>query len=198
MCIVVCPKIISTEESNCWERVCRQLKYECSHICRSVLVSGPVTSDHSDGQDFSELVSQIVSMSFESTGLHWRYISSDHGSLSIDSEIFVSRVSFKFFFIFLWITLTGLNGEKRLFLLIQFTWSYCGLCFVIIFFLFRYNLMANRVLLLLAMASRSNPNSSPKILCESAGLLYFLCFSWFPHFCYPALMLCISFLLKPY
>ena len=30
-------------------------------------------SDHLDGQDFSDLVSQIVSMSFDSVGLHWRY-----------------------------------------------------------------------------------------------------------------------------
>ncbi|KAL6203633.1 hypothetical protein ACLB2K_027333 [Fragaria x ananassa] len=33
----------------------------------------------------------------------------------------------------------------------------------------RYNLMANRVLLLLAMASRNDPNSSSKILSETAG-----------------------------
>lgn len=61
-------------------------------------------NDHLDGQDFSDLVSQIGSMSFDSVGLHWRY-----------------------------------------------------------------NLMANRVLLLLAMASRNNPNSSSKIMSETAG-----------------------------
>ncbi|XP_059446423.1 proteasome activator subunit 4-like [Corylus avellana] len=33
----------------------------------------------------------------------------------------------------------------------------------------RYNLMANRVMLLLAMASRNDPNASPKILSETAG-----------------------------
>lgn len=33
----------------------------------------------------------------------------------------------------------------------------------------RYNLMANRVLLLLAMASRNDPNSSTKVLSETAG-----------------------------
>ncbi|KAK9268815.1 hypothetical protein L1049_000579 [Liquidambar formosana] len=60
--------------------------------------------NHSDGPDFADLVSQIGSLSFDSTGLHWRY-----------------------------------------------------------------NLMANRVLLLLAMASRSDPNSSSKILSETAG-----------------------------
>lgn len=59
---------------------------------------------HNGGLEFSDLVSQIGSMSFDSTGLHWRY-----------------------------------------------------------------NLMANRVLLLLALASRSHPNSSSKILSEAAG-----------------------------
>lgn len=34
--------------------------------------------------------------------------------------------------------------------------------------------MANRVLLLLALASRNHPNSSSKILSESAGLYSFL------------------------
>ncbi|XP_050236349.1 proteasome activator subunit 4 [Mercurialis annua] len=63
------------------------------------------TSDnHMDGSDFTDLVSQIGSMSFESSGLHWRY-----------------------------------------------------------------NLMANRVLLLLAMTSRNDPNFSTKILSETAG-----------------------------
>ncbi|XP_050246119.1 proteasome activator subunit 4-like isoform X3 [Quercus robur] len=57
-----------------------------------------------DGQVFGDLVSQIVSMSFDSIGLHWRY-----------------------------------------------------------------NLMANRVLLLLAMASRNDPNVSSTILSETAG-----------------------------
>ncbi|XP_062170630.1 proteasome activator subunit 4-like [Alnus glutinosa] len=56
------------------------------------------------GPDFTDLVSQIGSMSFDSIGLHWRY-----------------------------------------------------------------NLMANRVLLLLAMASRNDPNASPKILSETTG-----------------------------
>ncbi|PKI35691.1 proteasome activator subunit 4 [Punica granatum] len=63
------------------------------------------TADNkSDAPKFSDLVSQIGSMSFDSTGLHWRY-----------------------------------------------------------------NLMANRVLLLLAMASRHDPNTSSKILSETAG-----------------------------
>ncbi|XP_022716622.1 proteasome activator subunit 4 isoform X4 [Durio zibethinus] len=57
-----------------------------------------------DTPDFADLVSQIGSMSFDSTGLHWRY-----------------------------------------------------------------NLMANRVLLLLAMACRNDSNFSPKILRETAG-----------------------------
>ncbi|XP_030510488.2 proteasome activator subunit 4 [Cannabis sativa] len=61
-------------------------------------------NDQLEGQDFGDLVSQIVSMSFDSTGLHWRY-----------------------------------------------------------------NLMANRVLLLLAMGSRNDPSSSSKILSETAG-----------------------------
>ncbi|KAM3223043.1 proteasome activator subunit 4 [Capsicum annuum] len=61
-------------------------------------------SGNSEGTDFGELVSQIGSLSFESSNLHWRY-----------------------------------------------------------------NLMANRVLLLLAMASRNDPNSSSKILSETAG-----------------------------
>ncbi|XP_027335262.1 proteasome activator subunit 4 [Abrus precatorius] len=61
-------------------------------------------SDKDSGLGFSDLVSQIGSMSFDSTGLHWRY-----------------------------------------------------------------NLMANRVLLLLALASRNHPNSSSKILSETAG-----------------------------
>ncbi|CAN0922936.1 Proteasome activator subunit 4 [Linum grandiflorum] len=56
------------------------------------------------GSDFSDLVSQIGSMSFESSGLHWRY-----------------------------------------------------------------NLMANRILLLLAMASANEPNFSSKILSETAS-----------------------------
>ncbi|XP_047151805.1 proteasome activator subunit 4 [Vigna umbellata] len=60
--------------------------------------------NHTGGLEFSDLVSQIGSMSFDSTGLHWRY-----------------------------------------------------------------NLMANRVLLLLALASRNHPNSSSKILSETAG-----------------------------
>nr|GMC51674.1 proteasome activator subunit 4 [Ipomoea batatas] len=62
------------------------------------------SGNHSDETDFAVLVSEIGSMSFESTNLHWRY-----------------------------------------------------------------NLMANRVLLLLAMASRNDPNSSSKILSETAG-----------------------------
>ncbi|KAL9224895.1 hypothetical protein vseg_000877 [Gypsophila vaccaria] len=53
---------------------------------------------------FSDLISQIGSMGFDTTGLHWRY-----------------------------------------------------------------NLMANRVLLLVVMASRSDPNSSPSVLSETAG-----------------------------
>lgn len=61
-------------------------------------------SDNSEGADFGVLVSEIGSLSFESSNLHWRY-----------------------------------------------------------------NLMANRVLLLLAMASRYDPNSSSKILSETAG-----------------------------
>ncbi|XP_073225318.1 proteasome activator subunit 4-like [Cicer arietinum] len=60
--------------------------------------------NHTSGLGFSDLVSMIGSMSFGSTGLHWRY-----------------------------------------------------------------NLMANRVLLLLALASRNHPNSSSKILSEAAG-----------------------------
>ncbi|XP_054818668.1 proteasome activator subunit 4 [Prosopis cineraria] len=63
-----------------------------------------MSDNHTSGPDFSDLVSQIGSMSFDSTGLHWRY-----------------------------------------------------------------NLMANRVLLLLALASRSHPSSSSKILSETAG-----------------------------
>lgn len=61
-------------------------------------------SGNSEGTDFGVLVSEIGSLSFESSNLHWRY-----------------------------------------------------------------NLMANRVLLLLAMASRNDPNSSSKILSETAG-----------------------------
>nr|DAD24254.1 TPA_asm: hypothetical protein HUJ06_025717 [Nelumbo nucifera] len=60
--------------------------------------------DNSDEPKFADLVSQIVAMSFDTTGLHWRY-----------------------------------------------------------------NLMANRVLLLLTMAFRGDPNSSSKILSETAG-----------------------------
>ncbi|XLR30277.1 hypothetical protein S83_058177, partial [Arachis hypogaea] len=60
--------------------------------------------NHTCGLGFSDLVSQIGSMSFDSTGLHWRY-----------------------------------------------------------------NLMANRVLLLLALASRNHPNSSTRILSETTG-----------------------------
>ncbi|XLR53970.1 hypothetical protein S83_004642, partial [Arachis hypogaea] len=59
--------------------------------------------NHTCGLEFLDLVSQIGSMSFDSTGLHWRY-----------------------------------------------------------------NLMANRVLLLLALASRNHPNSSTRILNETA------------------------------
>ncbi|KAL4299417.1 hypothetical protein AHAS_Ahas17G0098800 [Arachis hypogaea] len=64
--------------------------------------------NHTCGLGFSDLVSQIGSMSFDSTGLHWRY-----------------------------------------------------------------NLMANRVLLLLALASRNHPNSSTRILSETTGLPLF-------------------------
>ncbi|KAJ0047198.1 hypothetical protein Pint_03659 [Pistacia integerrima] len=60
--------------------------------------------NHKEGSDFADLVSQIGSLSFDSTRLHWRY-----------------------------------------------------------------NLMANRVLLLLAMASRNDPNFSSKILSETTG-----------------------------
>ncbi|KAE8725691.1 Proteasome activator subunit 4 [Hibiscus syriacus] len=60
--------------------------------------------NHIDTPDFADLVSQIGSMSFDSTGLHWRY-----------------------------------------------------------------NLMANRVLLLLAMVCHSDLHVSPKILSETAG-----------------------------
>ncbi|CAH9135204.1 unnamed protein product [Cuscuta epithymum] len=62
------------------------------------------SASHSDKTDFAVLVSEIGSMSFESTNLHWRY-----------------------------------------------------------------NLMANRVLLLLAMASRNDPNSSSEVVSETAG-----------------------------
>ncbi|WOG97891.1 hypothetical protein DCAR_0417232 [Daucus carota subsp. sativus] len=62
------------------------------------------SGNSSDGKDFTTLVSEIGSMSFESSNLHWRY-----------------------------------------------------------------NLMANRVLLLLAMSSRNDPNSSSKFLNETAG-----------------------------
>ncbi|KAK2971931.1 hypothetical protein RJ640_004951 [Escallonia rubra] len=60
--------------------------------------------NHSDGTEFAVLVSEIGSLSFDSSNLHWRY-----------------------------------------------------------------NLMANRVLLLLAMTSRNDPNSSSKIMSETAG-----------------------------
>ncbi|KAM1341287.1 hypothetical protein ACFX2F_005761 [Malus domestica] len=62
------------------------------------------SGNNTEAPDFADLVSQITSMSFDSTGLHWRY-----------------------------------------------------------------NLMANRVLLLLAMSSRNDPTSSSKILSETAG-----------------------------
>ncbi|KAL5803775.1 hypothetical protein ACOSQ3_030575 [Xanthoceras sorbifolium] len=70
-------------------------------VSRSILKS---MDNHKDGSDFADLVSQIGSLSFDSTRLHWRY-----------------------------------------------------------------NLMANRVLLLLAMASRNDPNFSSKILSETAS-----------------------------
>ncbi|KAM7252530.1 hypothetical protein ACFE04_024413 [Oxalis oulophora] len=60
--------------------------------------------NHTDGLDFGDLVSQIGSLSFDSTGLHWRY-----------------------------------------------------------------NLMANRVLLLLAMSSRSDSSLSSKVVSETAS-----------------------------
>ncbi|KAJ8423540.1 hypothetical protein Cgig2_024257 [Carnegiea gigantea] len=63
-----------------------------------------ISSSHEDGQNFPDLISQIVSMSFDTSGLHWRY-----------------------------------------------------------------NLMANRVLLLVVMASRNDPHSSTTILSETAG-----------------------------
>ncbi|OVA12326.1 Protein of unknown function DUF3437 [Macleaya cordata] len=62
------------------------------------------SENHSDEPQFADLVSQIASLSFDATGLHWRY-----------------------------------------------------------------NLMANRVLLLLTMASRGDPNSSSKILSKTTG-----------------------------
>nr|XP_027063641.1 proteasome activator subunit 4 isoform X1 [Coffea arabica] len=70
-------------------------------IPRSILRTSGI---HSDATDFSDLVSEIGSMSFESTNLHWRY-----------------------------------------------------------------NLMANRVLLLLSMASANDPHSSTNILKETSG-----------------------------
>lgn len=63
-----------------------------------------ISNSQSDGQVFADLISQIGSMSFDTSGLHWRY-----------------------------------------------------------------NLMANRVLLLVVMASRNNPHSSTTILSETAG-----------------------------
>lgn len=63
-----------------------------------------ISSSHEDGQNYPDLISQIVSMSFDTSGLHWRY-----------------------------------------------------------------NLMANRVLLLVVMASRNDPHSSTTILSETAG-----------------------------
>ncbi|XP_058114656.1 proteasome activator subunit 4 isoform X2 [Magnolia sinica] len=71
-----------------------------SGVSRSILRN----SDKSERPEFADLVSQIGSMSFDTTGLHWRY-----------------------------------------------------------------NLMANRVLLLLTMASRSDSDSSSMILAETAG-----------------------------
>lgn len=62
------------------------------------------SNSHSDGQNFTDLISQIGSMSFDTNGLHWRY-----------------------------------------------------------------NLMANRVLLLVVMASRGDPHSSATFLSETAG-----------------------------
>lgn len=41
-----------------------------SGVSRSIFET---SKDHIDGQDFADLVSQIGSMSFDSTGLHWRY-----------------------------------------------------------------------------------------------------------------------------
>lgn len=70
-------------------------------VSRSIL---RMSGSHSDGSDFADLISQIGSMSFGSTNLHWRY-----------------------------------------------------------------NLMANRVLLLLAMASRNDPDLSTNIQRETAG-----------------------------
>ncbi|KAH9652580.1 proteasome activator subunit 4 [Citrus sinensis] len=72
-----------------------------SGVSRSILKT---MDNHKDGSDFSDLISQIGSLSSDASRLHWRY-----------------------------------------------------------------NLMANRVLLLLAMASRSDPNVSSKILSETAG-----------------------------
>lgn len=72
-----------------------------SGVSRSILKT---MDNHKDGSDFSDLISQIGSLSSDATRLHWRY-----------------------------------------------------------------NLMANRVLLLLAMASRCDPNVSSKILSETAG-----------------------------
>ncbi|CAI0540944.1 unnamed protein product, partial [Linum tenue] len=71
-----------------------------SGLSRSIFIP---SGSEVGGSDFSDLVSQIISMSFESSGLHWRY-----------------------------------------------------------------NLMANRILLLLAMASRNDPTFS-KILSETTG-----------------------------
>ncbi|RZC51061.1 hypothetical protein C5167_019488 [Papaver somniferum] len=62
------------------------------------------SGNHLDEPEFSDLVSQIASLSFDTSGLHWRY-----------------------------------------------------------------NLMANRVLLLLTMASRSDPDTSSKILSQTTG-----------------------------
>lgn len=53
-------------------------------------------------------------------------------------------------------------------------------CLILSFIFARYNLMANRVLLLLAMASRNDPNCS-KILSETAGGFMFLLTHGFPH-----------------
>lgn len=56
--------------------------------------------------------------------------------------------------------------------------------------------MANRVLLLLAMASRNDPNSSSKILSETAGGYMFVLTQGFPHIIFNLLSFKIREVLK--
>ena len=99
------------------------------------------SNSQSDGQLFVDLISQIGSMSFDTNSLHWRY----NAFILIVKDILLN----------LWELHYHYDPTNSLQLCCYYT--------------YRYNLMANRVFLLVVMASRNNPRFSTQILSETVG-----------------------------